>query len=149
MMKWNLIPISLEIVGELLTVIGNTTLKKQFFRRENGILILESKKERMARKRPHQETGTSNNVLDIAHVSVPSIGMGSSTGQDSLLSVEDELRAIRRNQEAMMSCYIGIVKFLTCWGKRNGSTDDDLHHLHIPITIQEESSSEHTETDRT
>ncbi|GAA0183196.1 hypothetical protein LIER_42355 [Lithospermum erythrorhizon] len=74
MMKWNLIPISPEIVGELHKVIGNTTLKKQFLRRENRILIRESKKQTMARKRPHPGLGTSN-VPDMAHVSVPSIGI--------------------------------------------------------------------------
>ncbi|GAA0163077.1 hypothetical protein LIER_19034 [Lithospermum erythrorhizon] len=55
------------------------------------------------------------------------------TQLDTLHRDHAALRAtVQRNYEERMSCYTGIIRFLTCWEKKKGATNEDLAHLHIP-----------------
>ncbi|GAA0170547.1 hypothetical protein LIER_24779 [Lithospermum erythrorhizon] len=59
-------------------------------------------------------------------------------------SIEAQLAEIRQTQIEMKkeqatqrACLSGIVRFLTCWGKKQGASDDDLQHLQFPDPSQE------------
>ncbi|GAA0150391.1 hypothetical protein LIER_37111 [Lithospermum erythrorhizon] len=41
---------------------------------------------------------------------------------------------VHGHQREQQSWYTGIMRFLSCWGKKQGATDEDLAYLEIPST---------------
>ncbi|GAA0175862.1 hypothetical protein LIER_28958 [Lithospermum erythrorhizon] len=112
--------------------------------RENGRLLWYNKEERVARKR-QRGVGGSGDLDESASEGEDAAARPRCSIHDQLNSLEEgqarlhrDFERLRdsghRHQREQQSRYTGIVRFLTCWGKKQGSTDKDLAHLEIPST---------------
>ncbi|GAA0154038.1 hypothetical protein LIER_12133 [Lithospermum erythrorhizon] len=143
-LHWRTHALTTPIDDARIKIIRESTLRRQGFSQDNGRLVWYNKEERPARKcqrgarcsKDRDESASEGeDVAARPRRSIHDQLNALEEGQVRLHRDFEELRdSVHRHHMEQQSWYSGIVRFLTCWGKKHGATDEDLAHLKIPST---------------
>ncbi|GAA0147214.1 hypothetical protein LIER_06967 [Lithospermum erythrorhizon] len=117
---------------------ANNTVKRQGLIREDGSLVSLDKRVRDVLKRQGQEGGDDEDSEEMPHQSIQDQLNALEEGQEKLHRDFEGLGdSVHRHQQEQQTFYTGIMKFMSCWGRKHGAINEDLAHLdiHFPTLL--------------